>query len=82
MSLPSAINVNLPRIEVDIDGIEGEFELAMGIWTDNTYTTPITGEAEFTVPDLINVGLLLEGSPPANFHLQLKKCWATPRYDC
>lgn len=80
MSLPSVISVNLPRIDVTIDEIEGTFDVGMGLFTDSTFTTAITGEAEFNVPEVIHVGLLLEGSPPPHYHLQMKKCWATPRY--
>lgn len=79
MSLPSAIDVNIPRVDIVIDDAEGEFQLSMGVFTDNTYTTSITGDEVFVVPDMINVGVRLEGNPSSQFKLQMKKCWATPR---
>ena len=80
MSLQSGISVDLPRVDIELDGVEGSFDVAMGLWADDTYSTAVTGEAEFTVPDMIHVGLILEGNAPSHYHMQLKQCWATPRY--
>ena len=80
MSLPTMLDVNLPRFDVTIDQISGHFQVGIGLFTDNTFTTAITEEPQFTVPEMIHVGLLLEGNPPDRFHLQMKQCWATPRF--
>ena len=44
-------------------------------------STPLADDFAFTVPDMINVGLVLEGNAPDHYVLQLKSCWATPRYE-
>ena len=79
MSLSSMIDVTLPRVEVNLGVEEGTFSVAMGVWSDETYSAPLTGNLEFVVPQDIHFGIVLENDPPAAFKTQLKKCWATPR---
>ena len=79
LSLQSGIATKMAQIEYDLDNVEGVFNVAMGLWTDNTYAVPVEGDVSVTVPDKLHVGVLLPEAAE-QYKLQLKRCWATPRY--
>jgi len=80
LSLQSGISTQMAQIEYDLDNVEGTFQVAMGLWTDATYTTPVEGDVSVTVPDKVHIGVLLPDAAE-QYKLQLKKCWATPSAD-
>lgn len=51
----------------------------MGLFTDDTYETVVTGEYTIQVPDKLHVGVLIDDETA--MVMQLKECWATPSDD-
>jgi hypothetical protein len=79
VSYQSSINTNLQRVDITLDKVAGNFDISMGLWTDETFSTPINGVANINVPEKIFAAVMLDSSAPAEFHIQMKRCWATPR---
>ena len=79
ISLDSGISTLSSSIEVDLDSIEGVFELNMAVFETNDFEVPVASDFSVTVPDMIDVGVSLSDSTLEDqFNVQLKKCWATP----
>ena len=79
ISLDSGISTLSSSIEVDLDSIEGVFDLNMAVFETSNFEIPVSSDFSVTVPDMIDVGVSLSDSTLEDqFNVQLKKCWATP----
>ena len=66
------------NIEVELDTQESTFEVEMGVFTDDSFTSPVGSNFTIDVPNKIFIGLSLGGE--SGMVLQGKNCWATPRF--
>merc|ERR1711997_1443839 len=76
LSVADAIKPRIQHFEVDVGTTEGGFSVSMGLFTDDTYETVVTGEYTIQVPDKLHVGVLIDDDTA--MVMQLKECWATP----
>ena len=66
-------------MEIALDTAEGKFDVAMAVYTDDSYTTVAPADFAVTVPDHIHLGIAIMDSD--QFLIQAKRCWATPDND-
>ena len=79
ISLDTGISSLSSSIEVDLDSIEGVFELNMAVFETSDFDVPVASDFSVTVPDMIDVGVsIVDSTLEDQFNVQLKKCWATP----
>ena len=77
--MDSRITTLSSSIEVDLDLIEGVFELNMAVFENSNFDVPVAYDFSVTVPDMIDVGVsIVDSTLEDQFNVQLKKCWATP----
>ena len=76
VSLDSAISTLSSSVEVDLETMEGTFEMRMAVYQSEAFETPVGEDFSVSVPDMIYVGVDVEEA--AHFVPQLQKCWATP----
>ena len=77
--MDTGISTLSSSIEVDLDSIEGVFELNMAIFETSNFDVPVGSDFSVSVPDMIDVGVSIADSTLEDqFNVQLKKCWATP----
>jgi hypothetical protein len=79
VSLKTGIKPMLSMVDVDLGSAEGTFELALGLWEDNTFSSPLPSDAVINVPDNLYVAALLNDA--GAFVTSLETCWATPSDD-
>jgi len=79
VSLDTGITPMLSMVDVDLGSTEGTFELALGLWEDNTFSTPLPADAVINVPDNLYVAAVLNDA--GSFVTSLETCWATPSAD-
>ena len=77
-SLETGITPMLSMVNVDLGSTEGIFELALGLWEDNTFSAPLPSDAIINVPDDLFVAAVLDDA--GTFVTALDTCWATPRF--
>ena len=77
LSLETGIIPMLSMVDVDLGSTEGTFELALGLWEDNTFSAPLASDAVINVPDDLFVAAVLNNG--GAFVTALETCWATPR---
>ena len=68
---------SLTHIEFDIGTTLGKFDIEMGLYADDSFTTPVVSGFTFNVPDPINIAIKLD-TDDNDIKMQLKSCWATP----
>ena len=79
------------RIDLSIGGIQPllryekvrmaekkiDFNLSMGLYSNESYDTLLMGEVYIAVPELLYSKIALTGAPDA-FVVSTEKCWASP----
>merc|ERR1712203_1233594 len=80
VSLTSGISPLLAKMtKIELENKEGSFDVSMGVFTDNQYTTQVTDEKfSVNVPEPLFIGLELSDNAMV---LDTTKCWATPSAD-
>ena len=78
VSLETGISPMLSMVDVDLGSTEGIFELALGLWEDNTFSSPLPSDTVINVPDNLYVAAVLNDA--GAFVTSLETCWATPRF--
>ena len=78
-SLESGFSPMLAMADVQLEHTEGQFTLGMGLWSDETFSTPLAADAIINVPEPLFVGIVFENGGE-NLFTTLERCWATPRY--
>ena len=78
VSLETGISPMLSMVDVDLGSTEGTLELALGLWEDNTFSSPLPSDAVINVPDNLYVAAVLNDA--GAFVTSLETCWATPRF--
>jgi len=63
-------------MEITLDTVGGEFDVAMAVYEDSSFTIVAGSDYTVQVPDHIHLGLMLTDGD--NFLLQAKRCWVTP----
>ena len=77
-SLDSGFSPMLAMTDVQLEHTEGKFQLGMGLWSDETFSTPLAADAVINVPEPLFVGIVFENGGE-NLFTTLERCWATPR---
>ena len=77
LTLENGFKPLLTDVIVDAGEKAGKFELAFGLWKDNTFATPLPSNAIINVPENLFVATVL--TDPGSFVTTIKSCWATPR---
>ena len=78
VSLVSGVSAHLSTVAVHLDTQESAFEVTMGVWTDDSFSTSLPKDYIVQVPEKMYVGLTLSDGQTAMI-FQGRKCWATPR---
>ena len=78
-SLDNGFAPMLAMTDVQLDYAKGVFNLAMGLWEDETFSTPLASDAIINVPEPFYVAIVL-GNGGENLVTSMERCWATPRY--
>ena len=68
----------LAMTDVQLEFATGEFQFGMGLWTDETFSTPLASDAVINVPEPLYVGMIFENGGE-NLLMTMERCWATPR---
>ena len=76
VSSSGAILTSRLQIVADLGETIGNFDVQMGVFKDDTFSTHITADEVISIPEPIYVKNTLE-SASDNFKLRLKTCWAT-----
>ena len=74
------MSTSLTSINVDAGDATGTYDVAFAVFTDSTFTTPITGAFSYEVPEPMHIAATLDTSG-SRLKTQLKRCWATPSSD-
>ena len=78
MSLESGVTPMLAMTDVQLEHATGTFKLGMGLWNDETFSSPMASDAIINVPEPLYVGIVFENGGE-NLFTTLERCWATPR---
>lgn len=68
--------VGSQSMELTLDTVGGEFDVAIAVYEDSSFTVVAGSDFAVTVPDHVHLGLMLTDGD--NFMLQAKRCWVTP----
>ena len=79
ISLADGFTSSIVHVEAELESGESEVGVNMALFEDNTFSTQLgtipSDTVHYNVPDLIHIGI----STQEDLHIQLEKCWATPR---
>ena len=79
VSLTDGFTSSIVNIEAELESGESEIGVEMALFEDDTFATQLgtiqSDTVHYNVPDVIHIGL----STQEDVHIQLEKCWATPR---
>ena len=75
LTLSDGFSPSITNIEVDMGTQAGVFDVQMGLFTDNTFATAVNGALELNVPEPVHVQVSSD-----DLTVQMKRCWATPRF--
>lgn len=79
LTMEHAVKPIVEHFEVDMGNTVGTFDVSMGLYTDVTYSSLVTGEFEIDVSDILYVGVYMDEE--STMLMQLQSCWATPSSD-
>jgi len=72
------IMATMVHVSIQMDQVESQFDISMGVFTDSDFETPVGTDFEISVPDPIHVEMSMNTNND-RMKLRLESCWATPR---
>ena len=78
ISMDQAVIPLLEKTSIDMGVTEGQVDVSLGLYQDNTYMEPLEAGTEIYVPEDLFVGADIENS--LSFVPMFQECWATPRF--
>jgi len=75
LTLSDGFTPSITNVEVDMGTQEGVFDVTMALYTEDNFLAVVEGALELNVPEPIHVQVTSD-----DLTVQLKRCWATPRY--
>ena len=80
LSSDDIIHALIDHVEIKLDRQDKQFDIQMGVYTDDTFTELVHDDYSIVVPDIIHAAVqLMEGED--TLVLLAEKCWATPSSD-
>merc|ERR1712062_13082 len=73
--------VTSTKIEVELDAGIGEFDVAMAVYEDSSFTKVAPSDYIAVVPEHVNVGIVGTDFDDTNYKIIIKNCWMTPDND-
>lgn len=70
-------STSLTSIDVDAGEASGTYDVALAVYTDDTFSAPVEGTYSYDVPEPMHIAATLDTSG-TRLKTQLKRCWATP----
>ena len=80
LSYESDIHAMIDHVDITLERQDREFDLQMGVFTDDTFSELVHDGYSIVVPDMIHAGITLMDGEDA-LVLFAEKCWATPTAD-
>ena len=69
---------HVSTIDVTLDTQESNFEIQMGVWTNDSFIAAVVDDYVVQVPAKLYISAALSGGENAMV-IQGRKCWATPK---
>jgi len=79
LSILDAMNPTRTSYMVSMGQDTGSFSATMAVYTDDSFSTPVTADFSITVPEPIHIKFNLEET--AAYNVRLDRCWATKTVD-
>jgi hypothetical protein len=80
LTYESQIHAMIDHVDITLDRQDKEFDIQMGVFTDETFSELVPDDYSIVVPDIIHAGIELMDGEEA-LVLLAEKCWATPTSD-
>ena len=75
LSILDAMNPTRTSYMVSMGQDTGSFSATMAVYTDDSFSTPVTADFSINVPEPIHIKFNLEET--AAYNVRLDRCWAT-----
>ena len=80
LSSNNMVHAMIDHVDIQLERQDKEFDIQMGVFTDDTFTELVDSDYSIVVPDVIHAGVQLMDGEDA-LVLLAEKCWATPSSD-